>query len=173
MYLPADYPRTGTAGQLNLPKVLTIELLKQKRYQSDFLPERPDCVWGHPGYARCSELKTSVSIIGVDGLPGPFGGIDLVSRGILKATLLYPTGGKEAIQTAANILEQKPYEKETSLASTVIDSTNVRIMKLQNEKVLAQEEEIDKGQKIIEDQVAPQEIRLRSFLPYPSPWPWP
>ncbi len=94
-----------------------------------------------------------IKIIGVDGLPGENGGIDLVEKGILKATILYPTGGEEAIQTAVNILENKPYKKENDLATTIIDSTNVRIMRLQNERILAQQDDIDKRQKKIEEQI--------------------
>ncbi len=156
------YPGIVFAGRLSQDwdsrpvesaKGLTIELLKQNDINLIFC-QNDRIALGASRVCKVLGIEKRVSIIGVDGLPGPSGGIDLVSRGILKATLLYPTGGKQAIQTAANILEQQPYEKETSLASTVIDSTNVRIMKLQNEKVLAQEEELDKGQKIIEMQVA-------------------
>jgi len=52
-------------------------------------------------YKVCKNLgiNKKISIISVDGLPGPNGGIDLVEKGMLKATILYPTGGKEAIQT--------------------------------------------------------------------------
>jgi signal transduction histidine kinase/AraC-like DNA-binding protein len=105
-------------------------------------------------YKVCKKLGLDqrIKIIGVDGLPGENGGIDLVEKGILKATILYPTGGKEAIQTAADVLENKPYEKENELTTTIIDSTNVRIMRLQNEKVLAQQRDIDRSQKKIEDQ---------------------
>jgi signal transduction histidine kinase/DNA-binding response OmpR family regulator len=103
----------------------------------------------------CKKLGISerIKIIGVDGLPGENGGIELVEKGILKATILYPTGGVEAIQTAVNILTNKPYKKETDLSTTIIDSTNVRIMRLQNEKVLSQQEDIDKRQKKIEEQI--------------------
>lgn len=99
-------------------------------------------------------LKDKIQIIGVDGLPGENGGIDLVERRILKATILYPTGGEEAIITAVNIANKKPFKKENALVTTIIDSSNVRIMKLQNEKVLAQQEDIDKRQKKIEEQIA-------------------
>ena len=100
-----------------------------------------------------SGINQQIKIIGVDGLPGKNGGIDLVERGILKATILYPTGGVEAIQTAVNILENKPFKKENILLTTIIDSTNVRIMRMQNEKVLLQQEDIDKRQKKIEEQI--------------------
>ncbi|MEX6689284.1 substrate-binding domain-containing protein [Danxiaibacter flavus] len=104
---------------------------------------------------RVSESKgldKKISIIGVDGLPGINGGIDLVEKGALKATILYPSGGEEAILTAVNILENKTYRKENPLASTVIDSSNVRIVKMQNEKILAQQSDIDRRQKKIQEE---------------------
>ncbi len=109
-------------------------------------------------------LDQKIKIIGVDGLPGENGGIDLVEKGILKATILYPTGGEEAIQTAVNILENKPYQKETELSTTIIDSTNVRIMRLQNEKLLAQQDDIDERQKKIEEQIAITENQTNIIL---------
>ena len=103
-------------------------------------------------YAKRWALDQKIKIIGVDGLPGENGGIDLVEKGAIKATVLYPTGGGEAILTAVNILENKPYQKDTRLTSTIIDSSNVRIMKLQNEKILAQQKDIDRRQKKIQEQ---------------------
>jgi cell division protein FtsL len=97
-------------------------------------------------------LDKKIKIIGVDGLAGHNGGIDLVERGIIKATVLYPTGGGEAIQAAVNILEGKPFQKQNRLATTIIDSANVRIMKLQNDKMLDQQNDIDRRQKRIEQQ---------------------
>jgi signal transduction histidine kinase/AraC-like DNA-binding protein/CheY-like chemotaxis protein len=106
-------------------------------------------------YKVCKNLglDKKIKIIGIDGLSGENGGINLVETGKLKATILYPTGGKEAIQTAVNILENKPYKKENDLSTTIIDSTNVTIMRLQNEKLLLQQEDIDKRQKKIDEQI--------------------
>jgi len=105
-------------------------------------------------YNACNKLgiANKIKIIGVDGLPGVNGGIDLVEKGKLKATILYPTGGKEAIQTAATILENKPFKRENQLAITVIDSTNVRVMRLQDEKLAALQSDIERGQKKIKEQ---------------------
>ena len=98
-------------------------------------------------------LDKRIKIIGVDGLPGENEGIDLVEKRILEATILYPTGGEEAILIAVNISENRSYKKENRLMTTIIDSSNVRIMKLQNEKLLLQQEDIDKRQKRIEEQI--------------------
>lgn len=44
--------------------------------------------------------------VGIDGLRGEWGGIDLVRRGVLEATFTCPTGGKEAVQYAMDILNR-------------------------------------------------------------------
>ena len=103
----------------------------------------------------CKELgiEKKVFIVGVDGLPGQNGGIDLVDRGILKATILYPTGGKEAIQLAISILEKQPFQKENQLFTTIIDSTNVSMIKLQSQKILSQQDDIERQQTMLSEQV--------------------
>ena len=103
---------------------------------------------------RKYHLENKIKIIGVDGLAVKGMGMDLVDDKLISATVLYPTGGQEAIQTAIKILEHQPYSKENILATTIIDSTNVRIMKLQNQKVIAQQDDIFKRQKRIEEQIA-------------------
>jgi signal transduction histidine kinase/DNA-binding response OmpR family regulator len=105
-------------------------------------------------YNICKKLglEKKIKIIGIDGLPMKGDGIDMVENKYISATVLYPTGGQEAVATAVNILEKKPYKKENQLYTTIIDSTNIRITKLQNEKVLAQQADIDRSQKKIETQ---------------------
>lgn len=134
-------------------KQLTAELTKNSNIQLIFT-QNDRIGWGVFKVCRKLGLNKKIYIIGVDGLPGKNGGIDLVENGILKATILYPTGGKEAIETAVSILNHKTSKKNIELPTTIIDSSNVMIMRLQNEKVLAQQEDIDKGQKKIEEQVA-------------------
>ena len=103
-------------------------------------------------YQICQQLglEQPVKIIGVDGLPGKNEGIDLVDRKILSATVLYPTGGKEAIRTAISILQKQPFRRENRLPITLIDSSNVRIMKFQNEKLIEQQVDIEKQQQRID-----------------------
>ncbi|MES2516684.1 MAG: substrate-binding domain-containing protein [Bacteroidota bacterium] len=92
----------------------------------------------------CEKLgfDNKIKIIGVDGLYGENQGIDLVDKGILSATILYPTGGEESIQIAMKILEKQPFKKENELFTTVINPENVRIMKQQSLKVTEQQETI-------------------------------
>jgi len=51
--------------------------------------------------------REGIRFIGIDGLPGPTGGIELVRKGILAATFTCSTGGKEAIDYARDILMHK------------------------------------------------------------------
>ncbi len=98
-------------------------------------------------------VEKSVKIIGVDGLSVHDMGMDMVANNQLKATVLYPTGGQEAIQTAINILGKKPFKKENTLESTIIDSTNVKILQQQSKKVIEQQTEIDIRQSKIDKQI--------------------
>ncbi|MBT9395258.1 substrate-binding domain-containing protein [Hymenobacter sp. NST-14] len=95
----------------------------------------------------------SVRIIGVDGLPGPGNGLQLVQDGALQATLLYPTGGEEAIRTALRILRQEPYEKENLLGTMIIDSTNVGTVRGQTEKLATQQLALRRQQERYQAQV--------------------
>ncbi|WP_188556490.1 substrate-binding domain-containing protein [Hymenobacter glacieicola] len=107
-------------------------------------------------YQVCKQLglEQRVKIVGVDGLPGPRGGIELVQDGIIKATLLYSPGGEEAIRTALRILRREPFNKENILSTMVIDSTNVLTMKLQTEKLASQQQDIQRQQQLLQQQRA-------------------
>jgi len=90
--------------------------------------------------------------IGVDGLPGPGAGLEFVTRHILNSTALYPTGGDEAIRRAMAILNHQPYTKENILQTVMIDSTNVRLMVLQADKINSQQDDIERQQRKIYEQ---------------------
>ena len=51
--------------------------------------------------------RQGIRFIGIDGLPGPTGGIELVRRGVLSATFICPTGGKESVIYGRDILQHK------------------------------------------------------------------
>lgn len=105
-------------------------------------------------YEVCRDLGlTDVKFIGIDGLAGNSGGMQLVQNGILDATLLYPTGGEEAIRLAASVLRGKAVDKDNFLGTTIIDSENVRILKPQSDKILNQQRDIERQQQKISDQL--------------------
>jgi signal transduction histidine kinase/DNA-binding response OmpR family regulator/ABC-type xylose transport system substrate-binding protein len=107
-------------------------------------------------YQVCKQLGLAhqVRVIGVDGLSGPQGGIQLVQDDVIKATLLYSPGGEEAIRTAMHILQHEPYAKENLLSTMVIDSTNVLTMKMQAEKLASQQQDIQRQQDLLRMQRA-------------------
>ncbi len=100
-----------------------------------------------------NQVERKIKIIGVDGLSIEGMGMDMVASNQFKATVLYPTGGQEAIRTAIKILEKKPFKKENTLETTIIDSTNVKILQQQSKKVIEQQNEIDNRQLKINQQI--------------------
>jgi signal transduction histidine kinase/DNA-binding response OmpR family regulator/DNA-binding LacI/PurR family transcriptional regulator len=94
----------------------------------------------------CDSLKLpkKVRIIGVDGLSDDNEGLDLVQKGKIDATILYPTGGEEAIKLANNILTKQPFQKENTLFTTVVNAENVGIVLAQLKKVKEQQEDIER-----------------------------
>ena len=80
---------------------------------------------------------------GIDGLPGEDGGIRLVRDSILDASYIYPTHGDKIIERAIDILEGKPYEKETHLMSALVTRDNARVLLMQNEEIMRQSNYLD------------------------------
>ena len=106
--------------------------------------------------AREAIAKTNpsnlVKIIGIDALPGSEAGLEFVSEKKITASILYPTGGDEAIRLALKILNKEEFKKENILNTLVVDSSNVRLMKLQSEKIISQQKDIEKQQALVEEQ---------------------
>ncbi len=91
-------------------------------------------------------------VIGVDALSGPGNGLEQVIKGNLQASMLYPTGGAEAIRTAAAILEKEQYQRDNILSTLVIDSSNANLLAMQAKKIEIQQEDIDRQQHLIAEQ---------------------
>ncbi|MFN8349558.1 MAG: substrate-binding domain-containing protein [Spirosomataceae bacterium] len=104
-------------------------------------------------YKVCQKIKAldKIKIIGVDGLAGPDEGLDMVSKGMINATILYPTGGEEAIQTAVKILKKQHFRRENKLFTTVITPENVGILLSQIKKIKQQQEDIKRQSFKIKD----------------------
>ncbi|ACT92847.1 substrate-binding domain-containing protein [Dyadobacter fermentans] len=103
----------------------------------------------------CNDIfpDRKIRVIGVDGLPGQFGDIQMVYDGHITATALYPTGGEEAARVAMNILQKQPYQKENLLQTAIIDSSNVRMIKMQTDKMISQQNDIERQQARIDEQL--------------------
>jgi len=98
-------------------------------------------------------LGEKIKVIGVDALPGKGAGLELVSNKLLTASLLYPTGGKEAINTAFAILNNTSFARQNILQTVVIDSTNVELMNMQWSRIHNQQKDIERQQELLEDQL--------------------
>lgn len=72
----------------------------------------------------------NIRFIGVDALPGEGNGINAIVDGRLEASFLYPSGGEEIIRLAANILDKKPFVRNTILPSALIDKHNAEPLRL-------------------------------------------
>jgi signal transduction histidine kinase/AraC-like DNA-binding protein/AmiR/NasT family two-component response regulator len=104
--------------------------------------------------AKKEKKDKQIKIIGVDGINGPYGGIQLVKEGVLKATILYPTGGSEAIKLALKVINKEIVPKNNNLNTILIDSLNAGIMSNQFDKITIQQADIEEQQSIIKKQEA-------------------
>ena len=90
------------------------------------------------------EIGLSPSICGIDGLPGENGGIQLVRDSLLDASYIYPTRGDQLLQIALDILEGKPFEKETMLTSAIVTHDNANVLLLESEEVVRQAQRLER-----------------------------
>lgn len=73
--------------------------------------------------ARAVGREKDIKFVGIDALRQE--GQIYVKQGILEASFEYPTGGKEAIEVALDILDGKEVPKEITLSSRVFTKDNV------------------------------------------------
>ncbi len=91
-----------------------------------------DAVYGHNdpsahgAYMAASQegkgREKQIKFIGIDALPTE--GVKYVKDGVLTATFQYPTGGKEAIETALKVLNKQPFEKTVTLGTRIFTKDN-------------------------------------------------
>ena len=93
--------------------------------------------------AERSLTNHRIDVIGIDGLPGPGNGIDRVKQGVFDATFIYPTAGDRVIATAMDILQGRPFERETLLGTAIVDSTNATVLEMQTLELLEQQNKIN------------------------------
>lgn len=75
--------------------------------------------------AKNAGREKDILFVGVDGLPTPDGGIRSVMEGRLSLSMVYPTGGKEAMENAYKLLVLgEELEKNVTLGTEVITPEN-------------------------------------------------
>lgn len=76
-------------------------------------------------------IEKQVVIVGIDGLPGEWEGVDRVKRGQFAASYVYPTQGEKIMELAMNILQGKPYKKDNVMKSFLATPENCDAIALQ------------------------------------------
>ncbi len=101
-----------------------------------------DCLFGHNDRLAMGARKVAMAhgmnhiiYYGVDALPTPGGGIELVQKGILKASYIYPTQGVELMRLALKILRGEKYERTNVLESAIVDKGNADLLLLQDKEL--------------------------------------
>ena len=88
--------------------------------------------------------RTLPLFCGIDGLPGENGGIRQVRDSILDASYIYPTHGDKVLQLAIDILEGKPYQKESHLQAALVTHENASSLLMQSEEIMRQTDYLDR-----------------------------
>ena len=150
------------------PQLKIVDILESKNGLEDITQKLPNILKVHPetniifGHtdlladvahkvATENGLAENLFYVGIDALPVFGHGFQGVNNGNLDASLLYPTGGSEAIQTAVKILKKQAFEKENKLPTTVINADNVRILMAQFKKLDEQQSDIERQTLKIQD----------------------
>lgn len=94
--------------------------------------------------ARQQQLEKEMLFVGIDALPGKEYGVEQIINGVLDATFIYPTGGDKIVQVAMDILEKRPYERDTKLSTALVDKTNAGVMQLQTDHITEQDGKIER-----------------------------
>ncbi|WP_374047428.1 substrate-binding domain-containing protein [uncultured Bacteroides sp.] len=110
-----------------------------------------DAVYAHndriaPGAYQAAKKvgrDKEMMFVGIDALPGKGNGLELVLDSVLDATFIYPTNGDKVLQLAMNILEKKPYPRETVMNTAVVDRTNAHVMQLQTTHISELDQKIE------------------------------
>jgi AraC-like DNA-binding protein len=66
-----------------------------------------------------------------------------VRDSLLDASYIYPTHGDQIIDLAVNILDGKPYNKETLLMSALVTRDNAKVLLMENEEIMRQYARLD------------------------------
>ena len=109
------------------------------------------CAIGAFQEAERRKIDKQLVIVGIDGLPGVWEGVDRVQKDQFAASYVYPTKGAEIMQLAMNILEGKPYKKNNYMQSFLATPDNCDAIALQYEELEAKVKDMDYMSSNLED----------------------
>ncbi len=92
-----------------------------------------------------SDIAEKPYILGIDALltPNGTGTISYIQNGMINASFIYPTGGKDVVDLARRILKGEEYQKENVLNTEVVNSSNVRVYQMQINQVLDRQRRVE------------------------------
>lgn len=91
--------------------------------------------WGAQQAAKEKNRDKQMLFVGIDGLPGENQGVDLVNRGVLTASYIYPTKGEYIVPLAMNILQGKPFKRMNFFQSTLVTAENAKLIDMQYKEI--------------------------------------
>lgn len=94
----------------------------------------------------------NIFIVGVDGLIGPEGGVQMILDSQINASVNYPTGAEESVAVAIDLIDGRKVPKKIELETSIINADNARMLQLQGNKLLSQQLDIERQSQLITDQ---------------------
>lgn len=88
-------------------------------------------------------LQDKCRFVGVDGLAGKHGGLELVRQGVLEASMLYPTKGDEVIALAMKILRHEPFVRDNYLPTSIVTRNNAELILMESKDSEQQRSSLD------------------------------
>lgn len=94
--------------------------------------------WGAQQAAKEKNRDKQMLFVGIDGLPGENQGVDLVDKGVMTASYIYPTKGETIVPLAMNILQGKPYKRMNYFQSALVTAENAKLIDMQYKEIEGQ-----------------------------------
>lgn len=91
--------------------------------------------WGAQQAAKDKNREKQMLFVGIDGLPGENQGVDLVDKGVMTASYIYPTKGETIVPLAMNILQGKPYKRMNYFQSALVTAENAKLIDMQYKEI--------------------------------------
>lgn len=91
--------------------------------------------WGAQQAAKEKNRDKQMLFVGIDGQPGENQGVDLVDKGVMTASYIYPTKGEAIVPLAMNILQGKPYKRMNYFQSALVTAENAKLIDMQYKEI--------------------------------------
>lgn len=91
--------------------------------------------WGAQQAAKEKNREKQMLFVGIDGLPGENQGVDLVDKGVMTASYIYPTKGETIVPLAMSILQGKPYKRMNYFQSALVTAENAKLIDMQYKEI--------------------------------------